>query len=103
MTVREFERRRRQSDRDRDDRARQEQERARQRENFIKRFEANDNRVLTFLQWCTLNGFSAATGRRIIKSGKGPVITQLSERRIGITVGNNRKWQASLARPVVSA
>jgi len=25
-------------------------------------------------------------------------VTQLSERRIGITVGNNRRWQESRAR-----
>jgi hypothetical protein len=82
MTVREFERRRRQSD-DRD--------RA-----------LEDNRVLTFAAWCELNGFSPATGRRIIAAGKGPVVTQLSERRIGITIGNNRRWQTSVARPVVA-
>lgn len=60
----------------------------------------NDNRVLSFRQWCELNGFSAATGWRIIHSGDGPIITQLSTRRIGITIGNNAKWQASRARGV---
>lgn len=58
----------------------------------------DDNRVLTFRQWCELNGVSAATGRRIINAGDGPIITQLSLRRIGVTVGNNRAWQASRAR-----
>jgi predicted DNA-binding transcriptional regulator AlpA len=67
-------------------------------ENFIKRFEANDNRVLTLREWCQLNGFSLATGHRIIKSGAGPIITQLSLRRIGITLANNKKWQASRER-----
>jgi predicted DNA-binding transcriptional regulator AlpA len=55
-------------------------------------------RVLSFRQWCELNGFSAATGRRILKAGTGPVIIQLSDRRIGITVGANADWQASRAR-----
>lgn len=56
------------------------------------------NRVLSFIQWCELNGFSRATGQRLIRSGLGPVITQLSDRRIGITVANNAAWQASRAR-----
>jgi len=60
--------------------------------------ELNQFRVLTFAQWCELNGISAATGRRILKSGKGPTVTRLSARRIGITVGNNAAWQESRAQ-----
>jgi hypothetical protein len=78
MTLQEAERRRRQSERD--------------------RAQPDDYRVLSFNQWCDLNGFSKATGRRIINAGTGPVITQLSPRRIGVTLGNNRRWQASRAR-----
>jgi len=77
MTLQEAERRRQQSKRD---------------------CEAEDHRVLSFRQWCELNGFSLATGRRIVNAGNGPVITQLSARRIGITVANNAAWQASRAR-----
>jgi hypothetical protein len=62
--------------------------------------EADDHRVLSFRQWCELNGFSPATGRRIINAGNGPIITQLSPRRIGITVTNNAAWQESRARGV---
>ena len=57
-----------------------------------------DDRVLTFNEWCALNGIGKRTGRRILTSGCGPVVTQLSERRIGITIGNNRIWQESRAR-----
>jgi hypothetical protein len=60
----------------------------------------NDHSVLTFLQWCQLNNFSEATGRRIVRAGNGPPIIQLSARRIGITVGNNRAWQESRAREI---
>jgi hypothetical protein len=58
----------------------------------------DDNRVLSFSQWCELNGFSRATGQRVMRSGSGPTITQLSDRRIGITIANNAAWQASRAR-----
>ncbi len=58
----------------------------------------DDNRVLSFAQWCALNGISFATGRRLINAGKGPSIIQLSPRRIGITVRDNRLWQASRMR-----
>lgn len=58
----------------------------------------DDNRVLSFDQWIELNGISNRTGRRILKSGTGPTVIQLSPRRIGVTVRANREWQASRAR-----
>jgi len=58
----------------------------------------NPDVVLTFNQWTALNGISARTGRRILNSGRGPTVTQLSAKRIGITVANNRAWQASRER-----
>jgi hypothetical protein len=58
----------------------------------------DDDRVLSFRQWCELNGFSKDTGLRLRKSGRGPIFTQLSDRRIGVTVGNNRAWLASRSR-----
>jgi hypothetical protein len=61
-------------------------------------FENDDNRVLSFRQWCILNGISTRTGRRLLASGNGPIVTQLSEKRIGVTVGNNRRWQEARAR-----
>jgi hypothetical protein len=58
----------------------------------------DDDRVLTFNEWCEVNSIGKRTGRRILASGKGPVVTQLTARRIGITVGNNRCWQQARAR-----
>jgi len=54
--------------------------------------------VLTIPQWAALNGLSYWTAKRLLRAGKGPKITQISDRRVGITVGNNRKWQASRER-----
>ena len=58
----------------------------------------DDDRVLSFRQWCEINGISLATGRRIINAGNGPVVVQLSPRRIGVTVRANREWLTSRAR-----
>jgi hypothetical protein len=57
-----------------------------------------DSQVLTFGEWCRLNRFSKRTGRRILNSGNGPIVTQLSARRIGVTIGNDRIWKASRER-----
>jgi hypothetical protein len=54
-----------------------------------------DSQVLTFAQWCQLNSVGLRTGRRILRSGNGPVVTQLSARRIGITIGADRAWKAT--------
>jgi predicted DNA-binding transcriptional regulator AlpA len=54
--------------------------------------------VLSFAQWCALNGFSKATGRRIVKRGEGPPVLQLSPRRIGVRESDNRAWQAARVR-----
>jgi hypothetical protein len=55
----------------------------------------DDDRVMSFDDWCKLNGFSRSTGQRLIASGKGPRFIQLSEKRKGVTVGENRRWQQS--------
>ena len=51
--------------------------------------------VLSFDEWCRLNGFSRSTGQRLIKAGKGPQLVQLSARRIGVPMEEHRRWLAS--------
>jgi hypothetical protein len=51
-----------------------------------------DDQVRSFLDWCRACNFSPATGRRVIKSGKGPLITHLSDRRIGVRGRHHRLW-----------
>jgi hypothetical protein len=58
----------------------------------------HDAQVLTFREWCALNRISERTGRRIFDSGTGPVVTQLSSMRVGITVRANKEWQARRER-----
>jgi hypothetical protein len=59
---------------------------------------SHDDQVLLFHEWCRLNRISERTGRRIIGRADGPVVTQLSAKRIGVTVRNNRVWQAARER-----
>ena len=54
--------------------------------------------VLTFLQWCAINGISERTGRRILNDGSGPPVLRLSARRIGIRESDNAAWQESRVR-----
>jgi hypothetical protein len=58
----------------------------------------SDDQVLTFIEWCELNSISERGGRKILSEPGGPEVVQLSARRIGITVGANRRWQASRVR-----
>ena len=71
--------------------------RAKQRQ-LRQRLVEDDDAVLSFREWCALNGHSERQGRRILTSGNGPTVTQISDRRIGITRRNNRIWQAQRAR-----
>jgi predicted site-specific integrase-resolvase len=55
-------------------------------------------RVFKLKEWCELNGFSYHTGHRLLQSGRGPKITQLSDRRIGIREDHNAEWQDARVR-----
>jgi predicted DNA-binding transcriptional regulator AlpA len=50
------------------------------------------DRVMPLPAWCERCGFSEATGRRLIKTGQGPIVTWLSERRMGIRERHHREW-----------
>jgi hypothetical protein len=69
-----------------------------ERQHLRQRFAEDDDAVLTVKEWCTLNGFSSRTGRRILKSGNGPVVTKLTGKLIGVSRRNNRAWQQSRSR-----
>jgi predicted DNA-binding transcriptional regulator AlpA len=51
------------------------------------------NRVLTLRQWADLNSLGYRTACRLLASGEGPKVIQLTERRIGIREADNEKWQ----------
>jgi predicted site-specific integrase-resolvase len=57
------------------------------------------HRAMSLKEWCDWRGISLATGKRQIKAGKGPRITQLSERRVAITVGDAIDHAEACAEP----
>lgn len=61
----------------------------------------DDDRMLTFSEWCKRNGFSLSTGQRLRASGQGPVFVQLSTRRIGVSIAEDRRWRK--AREIATA
>jgi hypothetical protein len=69
-----------------------------ERQALRQRLAEDDDAVLTFKEWCGLNGVGERTGRRILASGNGPTIIRLTDKRIGVTRRNNRIWQAQRAR-----
>ena len=48
----------------------------------VEHLTAADLKVLTLKEWCKLNTLSFATGKRILASGEGPPVVQLSARRV---------------------
>jgi predicted DNA-binding transcriptional regulator AlpA len=57
-----------------------------------------DLKVLTLREWANLNSLSFATAKRLFADGEGPATIQLSPRRIGIRMIDNRRWQEARLR-----
>ena len=51
-----------------------------------------DDRVLTLSEFAKIAGISLVTLRRRIAAHDGPIVTKLSERRLGIRVRHAREW-----------
>ena len=51
-----------------------------------------DDRVLTLSEFAKIAGISLVTLRRMIAAHSGPIVTKLSERRLGIRVRHAREW-----------
>jgi hypothetical protein len=58
----------------------------------------HDDQILSFAEWCRLNGISTRNGRRLLKGPDALEIVRLSPRRIGITIAANRRWQDQRTR-----
>jgi hypothetical protein len=55
-------------------------------------FGLSDDRVLTLAEFAKIAGISLVTLRRRIAAHDGPIVTKLSERRLGIRVRHAREW-----------
>jgi len=51
-----------------------------------------DDRVLTLSEFAKIVGISLVTLRRRIAAHEGPIVTKLSDRRLGIRVRHAREW-----------
>ena len=61
------------------------------------------NRIMTIREWCERTTVSEVTGWRILKSGNGPTVTRISQRRIGIREDHNAEWLESPESPLSGA
>jgi predicted DNA-binding transcriptional regulator AlpA len=56
------------------------------------------NSLRRLRRMCNLNSIGRNTGKRLIATGDGPAIVQLSPRRIGIRESDAAAWQAARIR-----
>lgn len=48
--------------------------------------------VLTVPQWAGLVGIGYSTAKDLIHKGKGPKVTRLSAKRVGVRVSHHHEW-----------
>jgi predicted DNA-binding transcriptional regulator AlpA len=48
--------------------------------------------LMSIREWCERSGFGTVTGWRIMKAGKGPKVTELSARCVGIREEHYLEW-----------
>jgi hypothetical protein len=54
--------------------------------------------ILSFREWCAINGFSVRQGQRILQGPGGPKVTMLTDKKIGISRRANSTWLESRSR-----
>ena len=58
----------------------------------------DDQKILTVKQWAELNAISLWSAKKLMHEGNGPRVVQLGQRRIGIRVIDNARWQEQRIR-----
>ena len=48
--------------------------------------------VLPFLEWCALAGLPEATARQMRARGQGPRCVHLTDKKLGVTMAEHRRW-----------
>jgi hypothetical protein len=57
-----------------------------------RRYTREDLCVIPWRAWCASKGISIDTARRMRERGKAPRIIKISDRRIGVTIADDREW-----------
>jgi hypothetical protein len=52
----------------------------------------DDDVILPFLEWCALAGLPEATARQIRARGQGPRCIKLTDKKLGVTLAEHRRW-----------
>jgi hypothetical protein len=58
----------------------------------------DDLRFMTIAEFAARESISVATAKRLIRGGRGPQVTELSTRRIGIRIDHYRQYCNSRVR-----
>jgi hypothetical protein len=48
--------------------------------------------ILPFLEWCELAGLPESTARELRARGEGPVCIRLTDKKLGVTLAEHRRW-----------
>lgn len=59
----------------------------------------NAELVLSIRSWARLASIGYSSAKKLLASGKGPAVVQLSAHRIGVTTGAHQRWLADRERP----
>jgi hypothetical protein len=55
----------------------------------------DDDVVLPFLDWVMLAGLTETTAREMRMRGEGPRCIKLTDKKLGVTLGEHRRWVKS--------
>ena len=56
---------------------------------FVK---TTQQRIEEICEWCRLASIGESTGRKIKAAGKGPRFVRLTEKKLGVTLREHRRW-----------
>jgi hypothetical protein len=58
----------------------------------IPQFGNDDDKVMPFLEWVMLADLTESTARELRAQGKGPRCVKITDKKLGVTLGEHRRW-----------
>jgi hypothetical protein len=58
----------------------------------IKQYGNDDDMVIPFLDWVMLAGLTETTARELRAQGKGPRCVKITDKKLGVKLGEHRRW-----------